>query len=105
MFVDTGAFVARYRKSDSWHVAAVGGWNVIRRRAIQCYTTPLVFAEAARLLRPYAGGGEIARLLGTWFDLHLLTVLRSADGQERHAIDLMHKFADQETGFVDCISF
>lgn len=105
IFIDTGAFVARYMKADQWHATARKGWKFLAKRQTRCFTSNLVLAEAARLLRPYAGAAQIPRLMGTWLQSELMTVLRSTIEDELAAVDVMVKFVDQQVGFVDGVSF
>jgi predicted nucleic acid-binding protein len=104
IFVDSGAIVAKYRQSDDWHRESVECWTKLRRQT-PCFTTNLVLAEASRLIRPYIGSAQLARLVSTWFESELLTILRSDQEDDLNAVRLMPKYADQKIGFVDCVSF
>jgi predicted nucleic acid-binding protein len=105
IFIDSGAFVARYRKSDDWHAAAKKGWKSLSKTRSPCCTSNLILAEASRLLRPYVGAEQISRLMGTWLQSELMVVLRSNAEDELAAVELMKKYADQQVGFVDGVSF
>src|SRR6266542_4606627 len=96
IFIDTGAFVARYRKSDDAHRAARVGFKEIGKRRTRCYTSLFVIAEASRLLRPYLGAKRIAGLVGTWLESELMAVLRTTADDELQAVEVMHKYADHE---------
>jgi predicted nucleic acid-binding protein len=105
IFVDAGAFIARYRVSDQWHGQALGAWRELARQCTRCFTGPLVIAEAARILQFQVSSGQIARMARSWCDTTFLDLVRSDTIQELRALDLMHKYADQTIGFVDCVSF
>jgi uncharacterized protein len=105
MFIDSGAFIARYRRSDDWHGEARRGWSEIRRHPPGCFTTMLVLAETTRLLRRDVDTGKIAELLQGWLASPHLTILRDEHEDDLGALRLMTKYADQQVGLVDCISF
>ena len=105
IFIDTGAIVARHRRSDAHHRAAVAGWKQLGRSSTRLFTTNLVLAEAVTLLARYVGvppAAEQARILFESSELH---VLRPPEQDELEAIDVMEKYKDHEISFVDCVSF
>jgi predicted nucleic acid-binding protein len=105
IFIDTGAFIARYRRSDQWHQEALRGWEDIERKQMACVTTNLVLAEAAQLLGRMVGNVQTAQRLRIWLSSERLKVLHPDADQELDAADLMKRYADQAIGFVDCLSF
>lgn len=104
IFIDTGAFIARYRTSDDWHETAVNGWNRLERSTRACYTTNLVVAEALKLIAWYGGQSKAIRVGTQILSSSEITVLRSAPVDEIRSLHLMEQFADQNLGFVDCVS-
>ncbi|MFI5381548.1 MAG: type II toxin-antitoxin system VapC family toxin [Tepidisphaerales bacterium] len=105
IFIDTGAFVARYRSSDAHHTAAKAGWAKITRDGPPCFTTDLVIAETITLLARYIGYRPAAERGRVFLSSAALTILRPTLEDETAALDLLEKFADQEVSFVDCVSF
>jgi predicted nucleic acid-binding protein len=105
IFVDTGAFLARYVKQDSHHRRARRAWAEIERSQSRCFTSSFVLDETFTLLgrrASYSFAADRARSL-----LHsaALTVLRPDAEDEEKAVDVFAKFADQRVSFTDCISF
>ena len=105
IFVDTGAFVARYVRQDSHHRRARRAWAEIERSHSRCFTSSFVLDETFTLLgrrASYSFAADRARSL-----LHsaALTILRPDADDEEKAVDVFAKFADQQVSFTDCTSF
>ena len=105
IFVDTGALLGRYLARDQHHEQAVAGWKRIQTGGIPFLTSNLVLSEAFTLLGRFAGcrfAAETGRLLyGSCGD----RILRPDVADERQALELIEKYADQEVSFCDCVSF
>jgi predicted nucleic acid-binding protein len=105
IFVDTGAFLARYLPRDNRHVRAARSWKALARRDWKCYTSSFVLDETFTLLArrsSYAFAAERARAI---YASKALQILRPAADDEHQALVLFEKYADQEVSFTDCISF
>jgi len=105
IFVDTGAFLARYLARDQHHERAVKAWRRLRSETPQPATSNFVLDETFTLLGRWAGyafAAERARML---LRSDLLRILRPGEQEELDAIDLFEKYADQQVSFTDCISF
>jgi len=105
IFLDTGAFVARYARRDGQHSRATRAWAEIEKLRNACFTSNFVLDETFTLLgrqTSYAFAAERARaLLGS----KALTILRPDAEDELAALDLFARFADQKVSFTDCTSF
>jgi predicted nucleic acid-binding protein len=105
IFVDTGAFVARYIRQDSQHRRARRAWADVDRSRSRCFTSSFVLDETFTLLgrrSTYAFAADRARaLLGS----AALTILRPDADDETAAVELFANFADQQVSFTDCVSF
>ncbi|MGH9365658.1 MAG: type II toxin-antitoxin system VapC family toxin [Thermoanaerobaculia bacterium] len=105
IFVDTGAFVARYIRQDGHHRRARRVWAEIGRSRSRCFTSSFVLDETFTLLgrrSSYSFAADRARALLASTEL---TVLRPDADDETRAVDLFAKFADQQVSFTDCVSF
>jgi predicted nucleic acid-binding protein len=105
IFVDTGAFLARYVKRDQHHTRARAGWRQIEKKDLPCFTTNFVLDEALTVLgrrTSYEFAAERGRHL---YGSRVLTILRPETAEESTAIELLEKFADQRVSFTDCVSF
>jgi predicted nucleic acid-binding protein len=105
IFVDTGAFIARYVRRGGHHSRARRVWTEIEKLRNACFTSNFVLDETFTLLgrqTSYSFAAERARaLLGS----KALTILRPDAEDELAALDLFARFADQEVSFTDCTSF
>jgi uncharacterized protein len=105
IFVDTGAFLARFISRDAYHRRARKAWAEIERRRDRCSTSNFVLDETFTLLArrsSYAFAAERARAL---LSSSALAILRPDADDEATAVDLFAKFSDQEVSFTDCVSF
>ena len=50
IYIDTGAFLARYIKRDQYHQQAVEFWNQIRKKRERYFTSNFVLDETFTLL-------------------------------------------------------
>jgi predicted nucleic acid-binding protein len=105
IFVDTGAFLARYLARDDHHAKATQAWKTLPRRSWKCYTSNFVLDETFTLLArrsSYSFAAERARSL---YSSRALQILRPSAEDEHEALLLFEKYADQRVSFTDCTSF
>jgi len=105
IYLDTGAFLARYLTRDQHHKKAVAAWAEIGRGGLRCFTSNFVLDETFTLLGRRAGyrfASQRARLL---YSSRVLTILRPGREDELEAIEDLEKFSDQKVSFTDCISW
>jgi len=105
IFVDTGAFIARYVRQDSHHRRARRAWSEIERSRSRCYTSNFVLDETFTLLGRRASYSFAADRARSLLRSSALTILRPDAEDEEKAIDVFAKFADQQVSFTDCVSF
>jgi hypothetical protein len=105
IFIDTGAFLARYVKHDQYHAEAFADWDQLARDGTRCFTSNLVLSETLTLLArrtDYRFAAERGRQL---YSSSVLEILRPDINHEIAAIFLFEKYADQQVSFCDCDSF
>ena len=105
IFIDTGAFIARYIQDDQYHGKAVELWKRLEHRSVRLFTSNFVLDETLTLLGRRAGypfAVERARVI---YASEVLSILRPSEDSEYEAIDLFSKYADQKVSFTDCVSF
>lgn len=105
IYLDTGAFVARYIQRDQYHQQALKGWERLAQNGRRCFTSNFVLNEAFTLLARRAGYGFAAQRARSIFSSAILTILRPGEEDEHAAVDLLEKYADQAVSFTDCVSF
>ena len=105
IFIDTGAFVARYLERDQYHDRAMEQWQTLQNDHRPCFTSNFVLDETFTLLArrsTYQFAAERARNL---LESHVLSILRPDETDEFAALDYFQKYADQSVSFTDCVSF
>jgi len=105
IFIDTGAFLARYLRNDQYHDQSNEIWEAIRRRRETCFTTNFVLNEVFTLLGRRAGNKFAAVRALNIYASRVIKVMRPDRKAEVKAIDIFEKFAGQKITFTDCISF
>ena len=105
IFIDTGAFLARYLSRDQHHSESIAGWKMLARDPRTCFTSNFVLDELFTLLGRRAGYGFAAERARSIYASRTLQILRPDHNDEVQAIALMARYADQRVSFTDCVSF
>ena len=103
LFIDTGAFLARYLSNDSYHLKAAAIWKKTAGEAL--FTSNHVLDETLTLLSRRAGSNFAADRAENIYNSTALEILFSSKEDEIAAIRIFRKYADQNVSFTDCISF
>ncbi len=102
IFVDTGAFLALYRKRDQYHREAARLWPSLDRPLL---TSNHVVDEVATLLGRLVGFRTAADRVEDLYASRSIEVLSSDRQDEVEAVRWMRKYSDHEISFTDCVSF
>ena len=105
IFVDTGAFVAIYLQRDQYHSQAFPLWKQLLASGERLYTSNFVLEETITLLSSRGGYEFAVRKARFLYASPRLEIVRPDGGMELTALDYFHRYADQEIGFTDCVSF
>lgn len=105
IYIDTGAFIAKYLAKDQGHETAIEKWNQIHSSNEICVTSNFVLDETFTLLGRWAGYAFAAEKATFIYASNRFTILRPDQTDELAAIVLLEKYADQNISFTDCISF
>ena len=105
IYLDTGAFVARYIQRDQYHRQALKGWELLANSGQRCATSNFVLNETFTLLARRAGYHFAAQRARHILSSAILTIWRSGEEEEHAAVELLEKYADQQVSFTDCVSF
>ncbi|MCA1743775.1 MAG: PIN domain-containing protein [Desulfovibrionales bacterium] len=105
IFIDTGAFIARYLKKDQFHQQSLSLWSDLELKNEKLVTSNFVLDETATLLSRRAGNVFAAKRLKNIYTSYVFQILRPDRDDEITALDLMDKFSDQAVSFTDCVSF
>lgn len=105
IFVDTGAFLARYLARDQHHSAARKAWDELAAGSQRVHTSNFVLDETFTLLGRWAGPDFAADRAEALLTSTTLVILRPGADDEHDALELFRKFGDQQVSFTDCVSF
>ena len=105
IFIDTGAFLARYLRNDQHHHSAVSVWEKLGSNRENCITSNFVLDETFTLLGRRAGYGFAVQRAKNIYASQSLTICRPDREDEIKALQFFSKYADQHVSFTDCISF
>ena len=105
IFIDTGAFLARYLSHDQYHRSAVAVWEKLGSNNENCFTGNFVLDETFTLLARRAGYDFALKRAKNIYASQALNIVRPDREDEINALQFFGKYADQHVSFTDCISF
>ena len=105
IFIDSGAFLARFLRHDRHHPKAVAVWEKLSSNRENCLTSNFVLDETFTLLGRRAGYGFAVQRAKNIYASQALTICRPDREDEINALQFFSKYADQHLSFTDCISF
>ncbi len=103
IFIDTGAFIARYMKYDQYHQHAMKKWGSILKSPDLCTSNHVIDETITFLLRrtdPDFAVEKAEILLST----DVIHTLRSDQEDEQEALEILKRYKDQKLSFTDCIT-
>lgn len=105
LFIDTGAFYARYVGRDDHHEESLVLWKKVQEKGPSCLTTNFVLSELITLLVYRFGPRQAlqaAREIYTSQGIQIVPV--SLEG-ELKALEWLERFSDQKFSMTDATSF
>jgi predicted nucleic acid-binding protein len=105
IFVDTGAFLARYIVKDQHHKTAISKWNKLHKSNSKYFTSNFVMDEMITLFGRWVSEEFALEKAYSIYNSDLFTILRPEESDEMHALEYYRKFRDKKIGFTDCVSF
>ncbi len=105
VFIDTGAWIARYLRRDQYHSQALKSWKHIAKRQERCFTSNFVLNETFTYLARRSGPGFAVDKARNIYASRDLVILRPIEEEELAALDFFEKFGDQQISFTDSVSF
>lgn len=105
VFLDTGAFIARFIQNDQHHQQAVKSWELLQDEDARCVTSNFVLDETFTLLGRRAGHQFAYQRALNIYASRSLSIIRPDLEDEMNALRYFEKYADQGVSFTDCISF
>lgn len=105
IYIDTGAFLARYLTKDQHHNDAVKKWQKLSVEKEKCFTSNFVLDETFTLLGRWADYDFAAKKAHNIYTSNAFTILRPELDDELAALKYFKKYHDHSVSFTDCISF
>jgi predicted nucleic acid-binding protein len=105
IFIDTGAFLARYLEDDQHQSQAETLWRRIEYEKEGFCTSNFVIDELATLLGRRSNSKFAARKVRSIYESELIDIFRPDEADEYDALVLFEKYHDQNVSFTDCVSF
>src|SRR5580704_6297832 len=105
IFIDTGAFIARFVSADQHHAQALPLWKRIEQTRPVCVTSSWVVSETLTYLGRHVNYALAAQKGKILYASHWLGILRPTEEEEASGLRYFEKYADQEVSFTDCVSF
>jgi predicted nucleic acid-binding protein len=105
IFIDTGAFLAKYLAKDQHHKSAIVIWNKLQESKDRCFTTNFILDETITLLGRWVSADFSLEKAYSIYNSHSFVILRPDESDELKALEHYKKFKDKKIGFTDCISF
>ncbi|HXP87529.1 MAG TPA: PIN domain-containing protein [Bryobacteraceae bacterium] len=94
--------MAKLHRNDQYNREAVRLWPTLNPPVL---TSNLVVAELAKLLAQRLGYRFAADRVADLYASPTIDILASTREDEIEALAWMRRFADQQTSFIDCVSF
>ena len=104
VFVDTGAFLALVKETDTFHRDAVTCANVIQERNIPTFVSNVTIIETHKRFLFEMGYSKALDFLNEIYS-GAINILRVAEENEIEAKTIIEKFSDQKFSFADAVNF
>jgi len=105
LFIDTGAFYARYIPRDDHHAAAIALWKKVQEGRIHCLTTHFVLSELVSLFVYRFGSRQALQAAREIYASHAIEIVRATQDLELKALEYLERFLDQDFSMTDALSF
>ena len=105
LFIDTGAFYARYVARDQYHSESLTLWKKIQEQKIACMTSNFVLAELISLLLYRFGNKAALQAAREIYTSHAIRIIPIQLELELKGLDWLEKFSDQDFSMTDATSF
>ncbi len=103
IFIDTGAFIARYMKYDQYHQHAMKKWGSILKSP-DLYTSNHVIDETITFLLRRTSPDFAVEKAEILLSTDVIHTLRNDQEDEQEALEILKRYKDQKLSFTDCIT-
>ncbi len=105
IFIDTCAYLSRFHKRDQYHSQSLETWEWISHNGYFAVTTNHVIDEVATLLGRRTSYDFATQKLQEIYESEAPLIIRPEQIEEKAAVRIFLKYADQKISFTDCLSF
>lgn len=105
LFIDTGAFYAKYVRSDQYHEKSLEGWERIIKEKIHPITTNFVLSEVITLFSYRFGHQSALQAAHEIYSSNFIEIQPMDRTLERNALMWFERYQDQKFSMVDACSF
>lgn len=105
IFIDTGAFIAKYFANDQFHKKATKLWKTLEKGRDKLITSNFILDETLTLLARKSYPEFASEKADILYGTNAIKILRPSHEVELCALKYFKKFADQQVSFTDCVSF
>jgi len=105
IFIDTGAFFARYVEKDQYHSLSIKLWSKIQKEKLSCMKTNAVIIELINLLLRRTDRQTVLQIAQEIYQSQILDIQSITPRLELQALHWLEKFADQDFSLTDTLSF
>lgn len=105
LFIDTGAFYARYVARDEHHETAKALWQKIQKDRVGCVTTNFVVSEMISLMVYRFGNEKALQVARELYGSQALRIVPVVLDLELQALEWIERFQDQSFSMTDAVSF
>lgn len=105
LFIDTGAFYARYVARDQYHDNAVSLWKKIEKERPPLVTTNFVLEELVSLLIYRFGSQDGLQAAREIYASHAFEIVHVSLEIELEGFEWIGRFTDQKFSMTDACSF
>lgn len=103
IFIDTGAFIAKYIENDQYHSSALKKWNRIIDKN-KLFTSNHIIDETITLLMRKTNSSFAVEKAKIFYQTEIFKILRSDVEDEIFALKLLEKYQKHEITFTDCLT-
>jgi uncharacterized protein len=105
IFIDTGAFLAKYLANDQFHHDAIKRWKVLEKEQDKIITSNFVLDETFTLLARKSYHEFAVEKANFIYLSSAIHIIRPSHETEIKALSFFKKYSDHKISYTDCISF
>ncbi len=105
LFIDTGAFYARYVARDEYHQKSLVLWKKIQKERLSCITSNFILSELITLFVYRFGTPKALQAAREIYTTPSIRIVSVSLELELNALEWLERFSDQSFSMTDATSF